>query len=357
MATPRRYIFSGKIPVRILPGLVCCLLSAFLAHSQTQDSVLAPAAGYTFLAGGHWYGAHENVHSLRCASSLYAALPAIHAAHPDRVFALGDVVRDASDVQQIQGFLDLRRQIGVPVHLAAGNHDLLPDGSLPTALGPNHQYFLDHGDRFLVLNTEGLARKQVRRLLNYVQDSLAGMPQGRNLFVFTHRLYWALAEPGMSEMDDFANEPLGDIAQLDSIKLLHDAISRLAPPGRVWWFSGDLGASWSLTLFEGESREGQRHFYAAGLGDRAEDAFWRVEVDSLGAVQVRPFPLVDAQALGSEHGLDHWRRKMKEVMAENKAPGGLSIRGILTSRSLWIGLVLGAVLGAIGVAALRRRRR
>lgn len=320
------------------------------------DSLRAPGSGYTFLAGGHWYGAHENVHSLRCASSLYAALPAIQAARPDRVFALGDVVRDASDARQIQGFLDLRRQIGVPVHLAPGNHDLLKDGSLPPALGPDHLHFYDHSDRFLVLNTEDLARKQVRRLLYYVQDSLGGMPQGRNLFVFTHRLYWALAEPGMSEMDDFANEPLGDLAPLDSIKLLHDAICRLGPPGKLWWFSGDVGASWSLTLFEGESRDGQRHFYAAGLGDRAEDAFWRVEVDSLGAVQVRPFPLVDAQALGSEHGIQHWRSKMKEVMAENNAPGGLSIRGILTRRSLWIGLVLGAVIGAIGVAAVRRRR-
>lgn len=288
---------------------------------------------------------------------MYAAIPAIQAAQPDRIFALGDVVRDASDARQVEGFMDLQRQLGVPVHLAPGNHDLLKDGSLPAAFGPDHQHFYDHGDRFLVLNTEGLARKQLGPLLKYVQDSLAALPQGRNMFVFTHRLVWALGEPGLSEMDDFANEPIGDLAQLDSIKLLYDAICRLGAPGKLWWFSGDVGASWSLTLFQGESRDSLRHFYAAGLGDRAEDALWQVRVDSLGEVKVEAFPLVDAKALDPHQDVHYWRGRMKEVMAENKAPGGLGFGQLLTTRSLWIGLILGAVIGVLGMFLIRRRRK
>ncbi|MFN8394131.1 MAG: metallophosphoesterase [Bacteroidia bacterium] len=317
------------------------------------------SSGYSFLAGGHWYGAHENVHSLRVASSLYAAIPAIKAAQPDRIFALGDVVRDAGDVRQIHGFVDLQTEIGVGIRVAPGNHDLNRNGyfRFPHRFGTGNTFTYFNGDRFLVLNTEMLVNKQSHDLIEFVQKSFVDVPEGRNLFVFTHRLVWALAEPGFSEMDDFANEPIGDKAPLDSIKMLYDAVCRHAPSGRMWWFSGDVGASWSLTLFEGRSRDGLRHFYAAGLGDRPEDAFWRVDVDSLGEVNVSPFPLVDAKALEPHQDLQYWRGKMKEVMAENQAPGGLGFGRLLQTLSLWIGLVLGALIGVLGMYVIRRRKR
>jgi hypothetical protein len=337
------------------------LLNASLfsvAWGQTalgQDTSTDPSGkGYSFMAGGHWYGAHENSLSVSPSASLFAAVRKINRLQPKWIFALGDVVRNADDPQQIWAHQSLLDMITAEVILAAGNHDLMRNGFLNPALGVSHWHFYHAGDRFLILNTEELRLGGSKKLLTWLQDSLAVQPAGRNLFVFSHRLLWALAEPGLAEMDDFANEPFRTAVNADTARLVYEAVCRLAGEGPLHWFSGDVGTSWSFTVFEGQGAHHLRHFYAAGLGDRPEDAFWHVHVDAEGQVKADVFPLGLLEVDKMHHyDLPWWR---KYIAAQQKNAGdtfGMRVKRFLGSKQLWVGVAMGILL-VLGWRGLRR---
>jgi hypothetical protein len=176
------------------------------------------------------------------------------------------------------------------------------------------------------------------------------------VFVFSHRLLWALTEPGFAEMDDFANEPFAPLVHADTLEMVYNAVLKLAGDRPMYWFSGDIGASWSMNVFEGNSQDGKRHFYAAGLGDCEDDAFWEVNVDSLGNVRANIFWLSPKPGEDSlTHDLDHWRKTMSNRYACNR-PSYLA-----QLKANWKILLLGSVLGMVLLATFnwwwRRRRK
>ncbi|MBL0017509.1 MAG: metallophosphoesterase [Bacteroidetes bacterium] len=123
--------------------------------SASFYTVAAPIAttGYTFLAAGHWYGANENYQSIGPAASLLGAVDKIKAAQPNWVFALGDVVRNSDNAQQVAQYQHTLEAFGCPMILVPGNHDLLADGSLPPSIGAELPCQRAYGDQFIFLDT------------------------------------------------------------------------------------------------------------------------------------------------------------------------------------------------------------
>ncbi len=320
--------------------------------SASLYTVAAPIAttGYTFLAAGHWYGANENYQSIGPAASLLGAIDKIKAAQPNWVFALGDVVRNSDNAQQVAQYQHTLEAFGCPTILVPGNHDLLADGSLPPSIGAELPCQRAYGDQFIFLDTEKLLQHRGHELLKQLQALPSECDGGQNLFVFSHRLMWALAEPEFERMDEFANEPLRDKVDLDTLKLVFDAVGKLAMNRPIYWFSGDIGASWSLPVFEGHSQDQKRHYFAAGLGDTEEDAFWQVHVDAEGKVTTSLFSLAPIDFQRPIYDLAYWEREMA-------ARGGQDKTGFLDKFvAEWKVLCIGVLLG-IGLAFLLMRFR
>jgi hypothetical protein len=320
-----------------------------------QDSLGGPSSkAYGFMAGGHWYGAHENSLSVSPSASLFAAVRKINRLQPRWIFALGDVVRNADDPQQIWAYQSLLDMLTAEVILAPGNHDLMRNQFVNPALGVSHWHFYHAGDRFLILNTEELRLGGSRELLSWLEDSLAAQPVGRNLFVFSHRLLWALGDPALAEMDDFANEPFRSAVPGDTARLVYEAVCRLAGDRPLHWFSGDVGASWSFTVFEGQGSHHLRHFYAAGLGDRPEDAFWHVQVDAAGQVKATVFPmgLLEVDKI-DRYDLPWWQKHMAGKKAGAGDALGGRVKRFLGSKQLWVGVAAGVLL-VLGWRGMRR---
>jgi hypothetical protein len=314
---------------------------------------------YTFLAGGHLYGAHANAQSVCPAASLHAAAQQIRALQPYRFFALGDLVRDGSDPAQLACLDALNMQLGYNMEFVPGNHDLDSNGHAPASWAGRLASFTRQTEEFLVLNTELLRQGHGDSLIHLID---AGLPprdsSSKTLFVFSHRLLWALCEPGMAEMDDFANEPFAPQVNADTARMVYEAVLRRAGGRKLHWFSGDVGATWSFTVFHGCSADSSRHFYAAGLGDSRHDALWRVDVSAEGDVSTHVMPLLPTQQARPDtaYGLAAWRRAMAEQEAAAHVPLGRRILRTLGSPRFWVGFGLGGACIALVAALLRRRR-
>ncbi len=310
--------------------------------------------GYRFLAAGHWYGANENYQSMGPASSLLGAIDKIKATQPNWIFALGDVVRNSDNVQQVAQYQHTLEAFGCPTILVPGNHDLLADGSLPESIGMELPCQRAYGDQFIFLNTEKLLQHRGHELLKQLKELPSECDGGQNLFVFSHRLMWALADPEFERMDEFANEPLRDKVDLDTLKMVFDAVGKLARNRPIYWFSGDIGASWSLPVFEGHSKDQKRHYFAAGLGDTEEDAFWKVQVDAEGKVSTSLLSLAPVEVQRPIYDLNYWEREMAARAGQNKT--GFLSKFVAEWRVLLVGVVLGIGLSYL-LKRLRRRLR
>ncbi len=305
--------------------------------------------GYSFMAAGHWYGAHENVRSPYPASTLLNASGLFDNLQPHRVYILGDAMRDVDDPVQVAGFNYACGQLHSIPYMVPGNHDLMADGQF---YGHFQACDMLEGDLLICLNTEMLRYGGGKTMLAQLSDTSGSCHTGRNLFVFSHRLLWALAEPGFAEMDDFANEPFAPMVDADTVQLIYNAVLELAGDRPLHWFSGDIGASWSETVFHDVSADGQRHFYAAGLGDCKEDAFWRVVVDSLGHVETSLVPLVPSgqERDPSHYDLAHWRERMLAKRAAEQPSVWEQVSGLIASKKFWLGIVIGlGIATAIGL--------
>jgi hypothetical protein len=345
-----------------VPGPDTLALRDEVLSTRLQDPLDFPmgsdSGSYTFLAGGHWYGAHENVHSKHPAASLYAGIDRINAQRPDWIFILGDVVRSASDPLQLSAFQDLEQQLVGQHQIVPGNHDLYQERHYHPRLGKLSDYGIIEGHPHVFLNTESLrfgGGRAMLQLLDGIGHKIGGN-KSPHLFVFSHRLLWALAEPGFQEMDDFANQPFAPAVSADTVRLVYDAVLRLAGDRTLHWFSGDVGASWSETAFHDQSADGKRHFYAAGLGDCGDDGLWHVHVSPAGHVSARFLLLNGADAHGDDYyTLAQWRTRMQARQGIGSSSLGKRIQQLLGVPKFWVGLGVGFLL-ALGVGYFWRRR-
>ena len=305
----------------------------------------------TVIVGGHWYGAHGNHSSIYPAASIWAHLPQIKAESPNMVVALGDVVRDGQQPNAFDGFQELSRQLECAVKLVNGNHDGDYEDTDHVPYGDIIDVKSDAKNLYLFLNTEWISKGGCKFSADLIREQKALDKQ--NVIVFSHHLLWALAEPDFAEMDDFANASYAPQIAADSVKYLYDAILDVVGEGQMHWYSGDVGTEWSFPIFADSSKDGKRHFYAAGVSDSPEDAFLKLVIHSDGNIETSIFPL-GTKEWGplSEYNLEFWRKEVPKRRAAQELTFMQKISNTLYSKKFWAGVLLGAL--AMGLFGLMR---
>lgn len=270
------------------------LIVGTAAKGQSLDS--DSTAAYRFLVGGHLYGSGYNQVSVFPSAALYANVETINAREPSFFMGLGDIVRDGGSPLHWQKFGELTDRISSPFLNAPGNHDLLDRNQYAKAQGKSFFHFRRGQDVFLVLDTEemiypvdSLDQEAFVESVFAEWDTIASL---RNVFIFSHRLIWALERPEFAEVDRKSNMSWAEQPHIDFLDDLMPRVKQLSAKHPVWWFSGDVGTPFSFPLFyEQDPAFSGITYIATGMGNGQWDALVEVAVDENGEVKMEPLPL------------------------------------------------------------------
>lgn len=347
------------------------------ASPFNKKAVTAPDSGwsYSFLAGGHLYGAHENERSLFPAASLLGNLTRLNA-NPTKFFiATGDVMRSSKDPATIEATRAAFSGFSEPVFNAPGNHDLDDRDAYEKAFGivssnsffrfpgsANQIGFFMRDDYYLIMDSEYLVEGQASQIFAFLDrelDRLKKRPKKvRHVFVFSHRLLWALCSDEFDGADDLANEPLKGKVDVDSTCAIVDRVLELPHEGETYWISGDVGTHWSVPLLYEEDKAKKLTGIASGIGDTPEDALLKVTVSPVGKVSFGTFALTNASWNPVEsYTLAYWEKNKSSRENSNSDTGFLAkIKAAMGGEVFWAALGLGLVLGLVVARFIRKRK-
>ena len=294
--TPRRKRAMTLAALLALGSLAC---SSEPGGASTQ----APegAGAYSFFAAGHAYGdPHAKVRDglyppFRVGLSRFLAGESV-----DFGVLLGDTVfrpsKESWDL--VDGQLS---ELPFPVHLVAGNHDLVPPGwpdEVPedylhrpdweARYGKTYRSFRRGSDHFVILDPNIDGWRILGDQLAFLDKELEEAREARNLFILMHQVLWFKMSVlpkrvsvnsgfGFQEGQDFEEEILPRLTALNT---------------PVYVFSGDVGAAPKGDTYRVEEVENVT-FIATGMGAAVADNFTLVEVSPEGEVTLTSIPLGD----------------------------------------------------------------
>lgn len=318
------------MPRLLLPFLATMLLApacagprpAHALHSPLADRDLAPrgAPPFTFVACGHVYGEPGEGHA-RPAATFAGHVGRLRATGADFLMLLGDCVYTWRDDDLARLATLAGRELALPVFNAPGNHDLADRADYERRFGPAWFAFDHGGCRMLVLDTEADPWHIGGAQLAWLQRELAAARSKppRAVFVFGHKPVWAVSKR-LAVAALGGNDPRSLAVVLarpaDAPTFRRDllpAVRELAAVAPVWWFAGDVGAfETSLHLFHAQDDVApDLHFVAAGLGDRARDAFVRIDVPAAGTPRGTAVEFVTGRELDlADYGPEAWRARL-----------------------------------------------
>jgi hypothetical protein len=328
---------SGNQEIMILINLMAfsvLVAAGPEAAASRPDSVVSPINGaaleaielgrpYSFWVAGHLYGSHGNQTSIFPASSFLANVDRLRDSGASLLVLVGDNFRRPEPLQIAQ-FQRLMRRLPFPVFNAPGNHDHPESEHYQQHFGrQSYRRFQGGACLFLVLDSElddgRISGPQLERLLNWLAEA-EGDRQIKNVFLFSHHLVWCADHPVLSSIRPYLNSAK-HLHQGWFAERLGPALERLAQEKCVYWFSGDVGATWSYSTFYWKDPQRNLYYLATGLGDTSRDAILRVHVDAQGGVNITPISLADRPMLPIEsYGVHFW----DEFFAQRRAPSPAS---------------------------------
>ena len=135
------------------------------------------------------------------------------------------------------------------------------------------------------------------QFLAEVEDAFGiGRERFDRLFVFSHRLPWALCDERFADsgLDAKTNAPLAETRDRERMCALYQRVLALAGGRPLYWFGGDVGTSSSFSAGQDHFPENDQHFIACGLGDRPSDQLVRVVIPREGPVRLQFLSLTGA---------------------------------------------------------------
>jgi len=224
---------------------------------EVQPNLPVEKIDYSFLVAGHVYG-DPQVSVLGFYPPFKEHFSSIQEQEKiEFAFFTGDVVREASNETQWDSAITDMNTLGLPYHVAAGNHDR---GSVFLERFGEYYYSFQYGqDLFVILNTfqwniEGEQKE-------FLENTLSDLDGIANVFLFSHELIW------WSPDSIFQNIGINWIGHYPGSTNYWSEISPILESAAipVYLFSGDVGATWASSPYAYYSYE-NIHFIASGMG-------------------------------------------------------------------------------------------
>jgi len=233
------------------------------------------------LIAGHLYGAPENGRSVFPSASILGMLYEINSMDCSFFVSLGDNFRRANDIQMINYKKSFANQLNFPIVNAVGNHDITDRKKYVNNFGNTYYDFVYGSELYIFLDSELDHSKIMGDQLNYfinVIKQKAVNPNIKNVFIFSHKLIWAVNIPKYQVVYHHLNSQSGYEQDNNFNSIIIPILKNLVKDKNVIWISGDIGCSWSLPLFYDKDNNTGITFIATGLGDTEKDLILKVNI-------------------------------------------------------------------------------
>lgn len=230
-----------------------------------------------FFVVGHVYGQPSRWPNPPVAETLLKNVERIRDEKPDFVIFLGDIVKEASPEAFDNLELALLKPLSVPTFNAPGNHDLSIPKNYEASWGATHFSFICGSSGFLVLNSEasGQSLEQQLEFVRAFIESVGARGEIRNLFVFSHKLVWAVEDGKYDLVGRRSHWQDQSSLFLSVMPMLRTLMGRK----NISWGSGDIGLDEGFGTFLDHDDSSGITWYAVGLGDNISDAIVEVVVE------------------------------------------------------------------------------
>lgn len=251
--------------------------------------------GFSFMVGGHFYGAGSNKSGYP-AATLLANLDSINNSNIDFLVSLGDLFSNIdSDLRTYKtGFFS---KLKMPIFNAVGNHDLFNEELYEKEYGQTFFSFEIGENLFLVLDTEmngGNIEDEQLKLFNLFESKV------KNIFIFSHNAVWMQQFPEIEELFPGLSKPLVSTFN-KNIKPILEASS-----ANIYWLSGSMGAYANESFFY--KNEKNVHYILSAIRDKKSDGLLKVYVKDDNSVAFETMSLTEKKTINLEKmDIDYWK--------------------------------------------------
>ena len=270
--------------------------------------------GYSFFVAGHIYC--PNKESIYPANSIVSNISLLNNAGASLMVLLGDIIQKTGE-REIRALKEsFLMKLDFPVFNAPGNHDLLNREMYKEYFGKTFFSFQYSTELFVFLDSEISDGKIEGDQLNFIMDNIAYCKKSlqiKNIFIFSHRLLWAIGNAPYSSIIPFVNRPLCHYDKADSIATIILPQLKGLTGKKVYFMSGDVGCSWAISLFYEKDKTSNITYVATGINDIQRDMICQVTVDKSGKVNFSPISLTGQKLDGIEaYGFGYWKEYFKQ---------------------------------------------
>ena len=270
---------------------------------------------FSFLLAGHMYGSHNE--SIYPSASLLANIQLLNNSGAHFLVSLGDIVQQANELQIEVLKTSFLLKLNLPVFHTPGNHDFR---SRYIEYFGNPFFSFRYGSSFFIfLNSEASRGKIEGEQLDFLIKDIEYCKKTReiqNIFIFSHRLLWAIENPPYSEIIRFVNGPGDHPKDAATIsKVILPKLKSLVDKN-VYFAGGDVGCKWSLPLFYEKDPKSNITYIAVGVGDTEKDVVLQAHLSKSGKATFTPISLTTQKLYPVEYySLDYWKSYFKKKAA------------------------------------------
>lgn len=220
--------------MRVYLLLIYFFSTHFISEAQT-DSIL-----YSFVVAGHTYGT-PGIDNVGFHPPFKAKFTYIQS-RPEIEFVVltGDVISPESDSKDWDEIDAEIEELGIPIYIAVGNHDIEDRSLFENRYGSTFYDFIYKNDLIIVLDPNidcwDISDDQLLFLQKTVESNYRDVD---NIFVFFHQLLWR--ESDNIYQNIIPNSESGRKESINFWTEIEPLFNDL--PNNVYFFSGDLGAS------------------------------------------------------------------------------------------------------------------
>ncbi len=314
---------------------------------------------YSILLAGHIYG-KPSKKSVFPSASMLGNIQLFNSIKPRFMVLLGDLVKKSNENQISILNKTFLSKLESPVFNAPGNHDLANRELYVKHFGKTYSCFQYLASMFVLLDSEidngDIKGEQFQLLIDRI-EYCKRTPGIKNIFIFSHRLIWAIDNPAFSRIISFVNGYNAHKGRSGNIiKTVIPKLKALAGKN-VYFISGDIGCDWAMTVFYEKKPDSNIAYIATGIGDSERDAILKVNIKKNSDVDFIPVSLTGQEMLPIEnYGIDYWENHFNRMHKDKPA---LFTRAfsVLTSKRFWAGVILSAILFGAAFFVVSRKKR
>lgn len=265
----------------------CCFCDVTEQIDTSEDKPV-----YRFAVAGHVYGNPHAYHGT-IYSPFLKKIKEDHALSPyDKLFLTGDVVWGDSVVHVWEYCKKQLDSLNIDWAVAPGNHD-----KEITSFFKNDKIsyndtntfepiiYIENKNAFVVLNTTNPGWTLTQKDKDLLIEKTKGFDTLKNVFVFTHQLWWLRNPPDRFYLDSLrSNSFVHYEGTSDFWKDVFPVFEQTKV--QTWFFAGDMGA-WSVLPSYYEDHSGRFHFFGSGMGGGVLDNYLSVSVYQNGRVDIK----------------------------------------------------------------------